>query len=348
MANIFDYIDKYGNKTFEEKKFNELDNIVFSFLAYLDYTDTDINTIENSTIQLIGKQYLKQNRYRTIKKYGFSEKDAYKILLKIINKKRYKDIIMEDYIYNICDMQFSVVTFKITKKLNYIAFEGTDQLMTSWKESANIINAFLVKSHYEAIKYLNDHIKLNGPQVIIGGHSKGGNIAAVSSLYIKPYKKKKIKKIYNNDGPGFRLDEFKSFRYKTIRKKYVHIIPSNSMIGILLRTEKYKVVRTSSISFFSHTMSKWLIKDDKLIETKLSKKHKKLEKEIITWIENHNEYERKIIITNIFNILKKYNIEDIMSLIKIKNIIKVIKELKNIDEESKDLILDFIDNCIMK
>lgn len=29
MKDIFDYIEKYGDKSFEEKKFNEIDNVIF-------------------------------------------------------------------------------------------------------------------------------------------------------------------------------------------------------------------------------------------------------------------------------------------------------------------------------
>ena len=39
MANIFDYIKNYGDKSFSEKGFNEVDNLIFSSLAYIDYKD---------------------------------------------------------------------------------------------------------------------------------------------------------------------------------------------------------------------------------------------------------------------------------------------------------------------
>ena len=37
MANILKYIKDYGNKTFYEMDFNEVDNLVFSSLSYLDF-----------------------------------------------------------------------------------------------------------------------------------------------------------------------------------------------------------------------------------------------------------------------------------------------------------------------
>ncbi len=342
MANIFDYVKKYGDKTFDEKKFNELDNVVFSLLTYLDFTDTDINKIENSTIEIIGNQYLELYKLKEVKKYGFSEKAAYKILEAVKDKKRYKNIILDDYVYINENMQFSALTFKISNKLIYISFEGTDHLMNSWKESLSLVYKFPVNSHIEAIKYLNKHIKLFGPNVIVGGHSKGGNLALISSMYTKRIKKFKIKKIYSNDGPGLRLKQYNSIKYKSIKKKYIHYIPSNSMIGILLKSDNHVVVKTRAISFFSHTMSTWSISDDKFILSELDKRHKRLEKNIENWLAIHDDEDRKRIICTIFDVLDKNNISDTMSLLKLKNTIKIIKELKNIDDYTKKITTDFL------
>ena len=43
MANLFDYVKKYGNESFLEKSFNDIDNLVFSSLSYLDFSKTEIN-----------------------------------------------------------------------------------------------------------------------------------------------------------------------------------------------------------------------------------------------------------------------------------------------------------------
>ena len=340
---VFDYIKKYGGKTFNEKEFTEIDNIIFSVLPYLNFNETDINNIKNPTIEIIGKQYLKKHTLKEVSKYGFSAKDAYKILTKIIDTNRYKNIILYDYVYNNKGMQFSALTFKISKKLIYISFEGTDQFISSWKESFNLLASFLVPAHYEAIKYVNKHIKLFGPKVIIGGHSKGGNLALVSSIYTKFYKRFKIKTIYNNDGPGLRIEEFKSKKYQKIKNKYIQFIPNNSMIGILLRNKEHCVIKSKALSFFSHSMSTWCIDDDKFIRTNLFRSHHNLEKRIIEWTDNHTDEERREAVNTIFDTLERCGIEDTMTLVKFKSIIKIIKELKGVDKDSKGIAIDFLE-----
>ena len=112
--NIFSYIKKYGDYTFKEKTFCEIDNLVFSLLVYLDYTDL---IGKNSTINSVGRMFLGKYSYKDMNSMT-AYKDAYKCLKSIYNTNRYKDIVMYNYVYigNESE-QFSAITFKISKKL---------------------------------------------------------------------------------------------------------------------------------------------------------------------------------------------------------------------------------------
>ena len=336
--NIYEYIDRYGDKTFKEKEFNEIDNLIFSLIIYLNLGK--IITEETNTLEQIGKKITEEKKF----KQEFSQqKDAYKCLKQIMNTNRYKDIKLKDYVYiGTNNEQFSVVTFIINKKLIYISFEGTDHLISGWKEDFELSYMYPTASQQHAIEYLKKQIKIFGPKVIVGGHSKGGNLAQVSSMEMNIIKKLKIKKIYNNDGPGLRLEQFKSRKYKQIKKKLVHIVPHNSVFGILLRNDKYKVVVSTKKAIQSHAMSSWMVYDDYLSETDLSEKSIELEKSIIEWLNNHNEEQRKKMINNVFNIFKKCEINDTKDLRKLKSIIKIMKEVRNIDKETKELVASFI------
>lgn len=340
MTNIFDYVKKYGRFTFKEKEFNDLDNLVFSSLAYLNFSKDIVN---NNSLEEVAKIYLENNKYKEVAKLGIAQKEAYLLLEEIIKQPRYKYITLSNYEYsNNKDMQFSALKFRISKKLIYISFEGTDELISGWKEDVQLACFFPVPSQKEAIKYAKRNIKLFGPKVIIGGHSKGGNLALVSAMYLNIFKYLKLKKVYSNDGPGLRKKEFKSLKYKRVRKKLVHIVPNYSMIGILLRNDKYKVIKSSKKNILCHAISNWEVKDDRLVESELSKKSKNLEQRLIHWLETHTDIEKIKLTNTIFRILEDCNIKTVMELTKIKNIINVMKEIKNIDEETKTLAIDLI------
>lgn len=335
--NVVEYVEKYGDYSFKEKVFNEIDNLVFSELVYLNFDESD-NTIEN-----IGKNYLKKNRYKNIKKLGPAQDTAYRVLEKAINKKRYKDIVMKDYVFkhNI-NCQFSAATFIIDNNLNYIAFEGTDELISGWKEDFLMASYFPIPSQIEAHDYLDKHIKLIGPDIIVGGHSKGGNLALVGSMYLKLSKQVKIRKIYSNDGPGLRKKELKTFRYKLIKNKYTHFVADHTIVGILLRDEKHKYIKTTKRNVFAHDIGTWIIKENELEETNLSNSSLRIQNNLINWLDSHTYYERYTMVNDIFQVLEDNKINTIYDIVKLNNLIKVIKGLKSIDKQSKDLAINLL------
>lgn len=342
MQNIYDYVKEYGNITFYDKEFNDIDNLVFSSLSYLDFSDTCIDENKN-TIAIVGNEYFKKNVYKKINKLEIAHREAYKLFEIIIKKERYKDIVLKDYVYKVSkDIQFSAVTFKITNKLNYICFKGTDEQISGWKEDAELACFFPVPAQEEAIKYANKSIHLFGPDIIIGGHSKGGNLALVAGMYTKGLKNRKIKKIYSNDGPGLRKKEFESKEYKRIKDRYIHIVPEHSLVGVLLRNDKYTVVKASTNTAFCHALSTWLFNEDRLTEGILSKESKSLEKNLLAWLDMHNDEERIKIVETFFNILENLNITVLNDAIKFNEFIRIVRGLFNVDKQSRDLAIDLL------
>ena len=345
---IFDYVKKYGDVTFELKPFNDIDNLVFSMLSYLDYTDTSIN-IKDHTIEYIAREYFKLNKYSFVRRKGIAQKDAYLLLEEVVKTKRYKDIIMHDYVYSTSiNKQFSAMMFRINDNLEYMSFEGTDELISGWKEDLYLSCIFPVPAQRDAIKYANEHIKIFGPNVIIGGHSKGGNLALVAGMYTKALKQFRVLKVYNNDGPGLRLREFNSKEYRRLKRKYIHIVPDSSMIGILLRNDTYTVVKSTRNNIFAHAIATWKIDDDKLMLGTLSKKSKQLEQSIISWLMNHSDVEKDKMVTELFTAIENANIKSIQEINDIPKLIKLIENIRNIDDETKEIIKSLIKENFIK
>ena len=340
--NIFEYVDRVGNLTFEEKRFNEVDNLVFCSLLYLNYTYTNINNYEH-TLGYIGRQYLNTNDYRSVRRLGFAQRTAYKLLRKVISKRRYKDIIIHDYVYS-CnkDKQFSAVMYRINKNLEYICFEGTDEMISGWKEDFALSYKFPVPSQNDAIKYANKHIKIKGPNIILGGHSKGGNLALVASMYVNHIKQHKINKIYSNDGPGLRDKEYFSREYNRIKKKYCHYVVDYSIFGVILRNDIYAVVKTTKKNVLSHDLDNWIVTEDNMVRTELSDKSRVFMNNFLTWLNNHSDIDKENTVKNIFGIFEECKIKKLYEIYSIGNLRKLISNVFNIDEHTKDILIDLI------
>ena len=177
---------------------------------------------------------------------------------------------------------------------------------------------------------------------MVGGHSKGGNLALVSSMFAKKLVNKKIKKIYSNDGPGLRKAEIESDNYKRVRDRLIHIVPNYSYIGVLLRNDKFKVIKSTRRDFMAHSVSTWQTDGTFFKEASLSKISSNLRESIILWLDEHDDEQRRKMIETVFEALEKSGIKDTNDFFNIKKSFNIVKNIRNVDDETKELVMSLI------
>mgnify|MGYP003290478899 CR=1 FL=1 len=337
---IFDYIKKYGNYSFKEKKLNEVDNIIFSCLSYVPLNDIVSSDFSNKiTIEEAGKLYFEKNGKKIDKKQMISIKQSILVFKKIMNVKRYKDILMHNYQYVSSDkLQFGALSLDIDEHTVYVSFEGTDHLISGWIEDYMISCLFPVDAQKLSIKYLNRYL-FNNKKLIVGGHSKGGHLSIISSMYCNYFIKRRIIKIYSNDGLGLRQQEFESRKYRIIKNRITKLVPEHSIVGYLLNSDSnIKIVKSSKKSFNSHNPSTWIIKDNKFERSKYSKFCSILSKALNRWLLQYDT-DTKIKFTELIsNICKKHNIETLYDLKgKKRLLLKDVLDSKNTDIKVKEM-----------
>ncbi len=344
MAGINTYIKEYGDKTFNEEKFNEIDNVILSSVVYLNFDGIVPKNKKSISLCEAGNIFLYKYNYFDVSKLGIAQKVSYKILKQIVNTKRYKDIQMYNYKYIWdTDTQFGAVCFKVKKKFIYVAFEGTDNLLSGWKEDFQMAYEFPVPSQKLAVKYLNENIKLFDKNIIVGGHSKGGNLALVSSMYCKNRINKKIKQIYSNDGPGLKKEQIESENYSKIRDRLIHLVPNYSYVGVLLRNDKFTVIKTNRKDFMAHAVSSWQVNENEFIRENLSSISDSFRNSLLKWLDEHDLNQREKMISTVFKTLEESGIKNLNDFFNLKNAITVIRNINNIDDETKKLVISLIE-----
>lgn len=347
---IFNYIRKYGHLSFKEMEFNEVDNVIFSVLSYLDF-DGIIEVMSRISLTGAAKIYFNKYGSKEIAKNIISVKNAAKVLDLIKDTNRYGNVILYNYVYK-CnhEKQFSALFIDIIDNLTYISFEGTDDKVSGWLEDGALSYEFPVPAQKEAIKYINHNIPIfTKKKYILGGHSKGGNLALVAGMYANPLIKGKIIKIYSNDGPGLKRRELNSAKYASIEDIYELIIPEYSVVGLLLRhKDEPKVIASNKKGLMAHNAGTWCVDDKEFLKAPLSKFSKKIDKLIKKWVDNYNDEERKEFFLNIAEILDRANITSLLDIkaSKISSLIKIIKNSTNLDKKSKSIMMDFV-NVLM-
>lgn len=341
---LFSYIDKYGCYTFNEVRFNEVDNLIFSSLSYvsLDGYVSD-NRFNKRTIKEVGNSFFSD--YDDKQKHITAIKGGLKILRYIKDTRRYGDLFLYNYSYIGDDIQqFSAITIEINKNLVYVSYEGTDQLISGWKEDFMMAYKFPILSQRRAIDYLNRHFLFNNKNIILGGHSKGGNLAMVAGMYANFWVKDRIINIYNNDGPGLRKKEIESKYYKSIESKLIRIIPNYSVIGLLLRhDDNYTVIRSFKRSIYAHDLLTWVVRDKKLERRELSTFSKILDDGMIKWLDKYDDDKREKFVDALFLIFERAGVVSLTDILENKKLIlKLVMETKEIDRETKNIMKDFV------
>ena len=343
---VYDYIDEYGMYDFDEIEFNEVDSMIFAFLSYADY-DYIFNDNKKLTINELGRTFVgihnkKDNNIMAVR-------EANQLVKYIKDVKRYKDCIISNYEYiGNKEVQFGALTIEYKKDHLYISFEGTDQLFSGWKENLLLSYCFPTISHKLAIKYLNKNFTFTSKRLIVGGHSKGGNLALVASMYANLFVRSKIDYIYNGDGPGLLDKEFNSKKYEKIKNKYVHIIPDYSLVGLFLCTSNNEVVDCKYKNIFAHNAMYWEVEDNHFKKTELSKLSTDIEKELKNWFYKYDNENKREFVDTLMKVLDDAGISSILEIKEKKsNIFSIIYETKEIKGNTKTMLTDFI-NVIIK
>lgn len=254
--NILDYLDWRGDLLFEERPFNEVDNLILSELVYLNM-DGLVPADPNDSIPL--PELLV--RYKAA---GYDQSDILNDPLPLLEKaasaERFSRVRVGRYVNRIDSdqvLQFAAATFYLNNAL-YIAFRGTDNTITGWREDFNFAYMDETPGQSESVAYVNAVAKDTSCPIWIGGHSKGGNFAVYAASFCDRQIRDRILKVYSNDGPGFVHSVVDSENYASILSRTEKIIPESSLVGILLSgMERRRVVKSSANGILQHNPYSW-------------------------------------------------------------------------------------------
>ena len=324
MKNFLDYLQD-NNKTFKESSFNSIDSLILAYLSYFHFPNT-LTRLKDLDISKTTK--VEKNR---------------EFIKRVVTSNRYKDIESCFYVEDTNDLiekQFSAVTFLLPNNTMYISFRGTDSTLTGWKEDFNMAFMLPVPAQKEALNYVEKVTKLIPRKFYIGGHSKGGNLAVYAGCNLSNNLSTRIIKIYSHDGPGFIKEFLTTSNYQNIKDKIEKIVPSSSIIGMLLYTnENYKIIESSARGILEHDPFSWLINENNfIILKKLSDGTVFTNKVINDFLSSLSKKEREIFIDSLFTVLKSTNLTTLDEIsknfiVKLPNILIAIYKLDDVNKK---------------
>ena len=301
MANINDYLDWRGDIPIsEEFGINEIDNMIFARISYLLFDK--IHLEDKETIESVS------NKMKKFKNEEFNYNGDKELITKLGQSKRFKDLILTDYVKNNdfeAERQFSAITIHISKKLMYLSFEGTDGTILGWKEDFNMAFKKNIAAQIAGKEYLDEiSNKYKSKKMILGGHSKGGNVAIYAAVTSEKKLQDRIIKVLNYDGPGFDKEFIDSIENIDFIEKVYTFIPQDSIIGRILEHEEgFRVVESTQKGIYQHDIYSWQVKGKSMIKLKETTKSSEVINDTMkTWLKSTTVEQRRLFFDAIFEI----------------------------------------------
>ena len=341
MSNINDYLVWRGDIPLDSKYiFNDVDSMILARFSYLLFDKIDLK--EKETIESIS------NKMKNFANEDFNYNGDKELITNLGQSARFKDLIVTDYVKNNdfeAERQFSAITIHLSNEEMYISFVGTDGSITGWKEDFNMSFMENIPAQIAAKEYVeNVSNKYPDKKLLLGGHSKGGNVAAYSAMFVSRDIQNRIVKVVNYDGPGFRQQTIDSIENKEIVEKIYTYIPQDSVIGrILEHAEGYEVVESVEKGIYQHDIYSWQVKRDRMIKMKnTTNASETINDTMKTWLKTTTPEKRKIFFDSIFEVFYSTSANTFSEISWIKNTPKLFETYKGLSEEDRKTITEML------
>ena len=306
---VMDYLRWRGDLPLARDGFNEVDNLVLCIISYLNFRRFD----DLKTTDPTGAVALPEVAARLTEEdeqLGLSELDYIPLMRLAAETERFRDVRMFGFTHEWDEekeMQFDAVSYLLPDNTLFVSFMGTDTSLVGWKEDFNMSFLSAVPAQERAAAY-SAAMAAACPnrKLRIGGHSKGGNLAAWAAIHIPAdLQKQRLLAAYNNDGPGFSHDMVETEAYRRVADKLHTYIPESSIVGVLLEhAEDYAVIDSSNRSIMQHEPMSWNVEGPRFVHLGQRSQMGKLSDDVLRqWIGSMTPQEREQFSDALFDVL---------------------------------------------
>ena len=310
MANINDYLAWRGDVTLAERPFNDADNVILATLSYLDFTgfvpeqgsreSVSVSDACTSLLAETGTDVSSRNR-------SLASVDANYLHL-LAESRRFGDALLSQYVDTRDEqtqMQFAAVHVGLSDGTTYISFRGTDQTLLGWRE--DFMLSFEVTGAQGAAACYLDQTTQPRHSYLVGGHSKGGNLAAYAAIACQDETRERLSRIYSNDGPSMASDVLPKGGHEVLGDRFVRIVPNFSVVGMLFERpgDTKTIVRSNAAGALAHDPFSWQVKASGLETAEdLLPECKVVNKAFADWLDGMSIEDRTLFTNDFFDALE--------------------------------------------
>lgn len=348
MKNMLDYIKEFGHVSFEERAFSEIDALVLTELEYLPLekvVPSDENGENFVTVKEIA-EYMQEHKQELFDENPMMiTQERHEVSQVIADAPRFQSLkffgVVSEWDKD-TTKQFAAVTVEVEPSVRLVVFRGTDETLIGWKEDFLMTYSPLVAAQTDAKEYLAKQASLWGGDLMISGHSKGGNLAIYAAATQEEDVQLRIVDIFCFDSPGLYRSVLETKGYQNIVPLAMRYIPQDSLVGLMLESEvPYVIVKSNATGAMQHSAMTWEIEDGQFIKMeKLTKNSQLNDQTFKKWTESVSDEELELFWNVFFELLFSVGIDTVNDLYGqfMHYVQEFLKAAGDMDEEKRELL----------
>lgn len=348
MKNMLDYIKEFGHVSFEERAFSEIDALVLTELEYLPLekvVPSDENGEDFVTVKEIA-EYMQEHKQELFDENPMMiTQERHEVSQVIADAPRFQSLkffgVVSEWDKD-TTKQFAAVTVEVEPSVRLVVFRGTDETLIGWKEDFLMTYSPLVAAQTDAKEYLAKQASLWGGDLMISGHSKGGNLAIYAAATQEEDVQLRIVDIFCFDSPGLYRSVLETKGYQNIVPLAMRYIPQDSLVGLMLESEvPYVIVKSNATGAMQHSAMTWEIEDGQFIKMeKLTKNSQLNDQTFKKWTESVSDEELELFWNVFFELLFSVGIDTVNDLYGqfMHYVQEFLKAAGEMDEEKRELL----------
>ena len=341
MANIIDYVLWRGDLPVAQVPLGEVDALILSYLSYMPMDGIvpgedggEPVTLRDAMIAMLGRSEQENSPL------AYSVKDDRKLLAALAQSVRFGTMRLCAFVNRVdgeAEEQFSAVTFLPEAGPALIAYRGTDNTVVGWQEDFNMCFESEVPAQRDAAAYAEHMAQVLDGGIILGGHSKGGNLAAYAELFVSGETHRRIQAVYNFDGPGFNEEIVGSAAFAQRKRCVQTFVPQSSIVGVLMENDEVMtVVRSDGVGIFQHNPYTWQVMGGSFIALPERTDSSRFADETVRhWLASLSPEVRRRAIDGIFEVLGASDGRNVADLFEPRKAMGVLRAAGSMDEATR-------------
>lgn len=363
MADVRDYLEMRGDILLSERPLNDVDNVILASLSYLDFKGIVPGPEDGSSISM--RLALEAFMQRAVEAGAGDDISEWVRSLATIDARfvralaaseRFGNMALRGYVDVINDesvVQFSALCIDLDERETYVSYRGTDNSLVGWREDF-MLSFTVTEAQKMAADYLEaeaEHALKDGHKLYIGGHSKGGILAAYAALKLPEKYNELVNKVWSNDGPGMEPSILPAGTrcHNIYGERYVHVVPTYSVVGMLMDDGCAKtVVKSSAATALQHDPMTWQIRPLQLdVADDLLPDCKRMNQAINNWVQSMPVDEREQFTNELFDVLEAGGATTLDEVVASPaSIYKVLAALADTDQKTRQIVYDLFGEAL--